>query len=124
MRAKTFRASILVLLLGSVSAFAKQHHCAADARARAENLLKLHFVLGAGDPLSELATANTLNIFIDDQVRTLKPIRALVGKGLFDVVEVTGSIYKADYRMRMIYAQIDETCLLMGQEVIEASDPY
>ena len=42
----------------------------------------------------------------------------------FDVLEVWGHIYKADYRMRLIYAQIKGSCALMGQEILEASDPY
>jgi hypothetical protein len=37
------------------------------------------------------------------------------GNGRFDVLEVLGHIYKADYRMRLIYAQIKGSCALMGQ---------
>ena len=40
------------------------------------------------------------------------------------MLEVWGYIYKAEYRMRFIYAQIPDSCLLMGQEILEASDPY
>jgi hypothetical protein len=40
------------------------------------------------------------------------------------VLEVWGHIYKADYRMRLIYGQIKGSCALMGQEILEASDPY
>jgi hypothetical protein len=46
------------------------------------------------------------------------------GNGKFDVLEVWGHIYKADYRMRFIYAQIKDSCTLMGEEILEASDPY
>jgi hypothetical protein len=56
--------------------------------------------------------------------RVLPPIRALKGKGRLDVLEVLGSIYRADYRMRFIYAQTKGDCALMGQEIIEVSDPY
>ena len=61
---------------------------------------------------------------IDPTVKQLPRLKALKGSGKFDVLEVWGHIYKADYRMRFIYAQIPGSCLLMGQEIIEASDPY
>ena len=48
----------------------------------------------------------------------------LKGNGKFDVLEVWGHIYKGDYRMRFIYAQIKDSCTLMGEEILEASDPY
>ena len=76
-------------------------------------LLKLHF------EADELENAG-----VDDTVRQLPPIKALKGSGKFDVLEVWGHIYKADYRMRFIYAQIPDSCVLMGQEILEASDPY
>jgi hypothetical protein len=88
------------------------HPCDADAQARAVPLLQLHFE----DPQAEVG--------IGDEVRELGPVKALKGSGKFDVLEVWGYIYKAEYRMRFIYAQIPDTCLLMGQEIIEASDPY
>jgi hypothetical protein len=75
-------------------------------------LLQLHFE----DAQAEVG--------IGDEVTELAPVKALKGSGKFDVLEVWGYIYKAEYRMRFIYAQIPDTCLLMGQEIIEASDPY
>jgi hypothetical protein len=47
----------------------------------------------------------------------------------FDVAEFGNGqsrlkILEADYRMRLIYAQIKGSCALMGQEILEASDPY
>ena len=41
----------------------------------------------------------------------------------YRVVQVMGSIYKADYRMRLIYHHTAGICLLMGQEVLELSQP-
>jgi hypothetical protein len=90
-----------------------RHACAADAIAKAAPLLKLHFGI---DPPQAMA--------IDDTVKVLPPIRALKGNGRFDVLEVWGHIYKADYRMRFVYAQIRGSCVLMGQEVLEAGNPY
>ncbi len=116
--------AVICLVLAAAPVSAADHPCAADARARAQQLLTVHFVLNADDPLSKLATEKVENLGVDETVRVLKPIRALQGKGKFDVLEVTGSIYKADYRIRMIYTQTKDTCTLMGQEILEASDPY
>jgi hypothetical protein len=104
--------AIAVLSLVTMMTTANAHPCDADARDRATPLLQLHFEDDEAD------------VGIGDDVKQLAPIRALKGSGKFDVLEVWGYIYKAEYRMRFIYAQISDTCLLMGQEIIEASDPY
>jgi hypothetical protein len=103
-------AAVLLILWPTV---APAHPCDSDAIRRGMPLLKLHF---EADPLE--------NAGIDDTVRQLPSIKALKGSGKFDVLEVWGHIYKADYRMRFIYAQIPGSCVLMGQEILEASDPY
>jgi len=106
----------VIVLAGAVIAAAAApalaHPCDSDARARAEPLLALHY----GEP--DVAAG------IGDTVKQLPPLKALKGNGKFDVLEVWGYVYKAEYRMRFIYAQIPGTCVLMGQEIIEASDPY
>jgi hypothetical protein len=101
----------LLMLLSPAAGWA--HPCDADAIKRGMPLLKLHF---EADQLE--------NAGVDDTVKELPPIKALKGKGKFDVLEVWGHIYKADYRMHFIYAQVSGSCLLMGQEILEASDPY
>ena len=101
----------LLFILSPVAVEA--HPCDADAIKRGMPLLKLHFE----DEALE-------NAGVDDTVKQLPPIKALQGTGKFDVLEVWGHIYKADYRMRFIYAQIPDSCVLMGQEIPEASDPY
>jgi len=35
------------------------------------------------------------------------------------VLEVWGSIYKGNYRMRLIYHVAGKDCTLMGQEILE-----
>jgi hypothetical protein len=102
-----------VLLAAAAAATAQTHSCAADAVAKAASLLRFHGSVEAGEPVD-----------VEQNVKVLPPIKALKGNGRFDVLEVTGHIYKATYRMRMIYAQIKGSCLLMGQEILEASDPY
>ena len=92
------------------------HACAPDAIKRGRTLLNLHF--NDGQP------GDAPRIDIEDTVKTLAPVKALKGKGRFDVLEVWGYIYKAEYRMRFLYAQIPDACVLMGQEILEASDPY
>ncbi len=92
------------------------HACAPDAVIRGKALLTLHF--NDGQP------GDAPIVHIDDAVKTLAPVKALKGTGRFDVLEVWGYIYKAEYRMRFLYAQIPGECVLMGQEILEASDPY
>ncbi|MCB1502132.1 MAG: hypothetical protein KDK07_20495 [Bauldia sp.] len=91
---------------------ATAHPCDDDARTRAVPLLRLHF------------EDSEVEVFIEPSVKQLPALKALKGSGKFDVLEVWGYIYKAEYRMRFIYAQIPGSCVLMGQEIIEASDPY
>jgi hypothetical protein len=113
--ASAVAAVALLLSVNTVQA-QRPHPCSADAIARATPLLKLHFDAGSNDKVE--------NLSIDKTVKVLAPIKALKGNGRFDVLEVWGHIYKADYRMRFIYAQIRESCTLMGQEILEASNPY
>ncbi len=105
------------LALAAMSAAAAADHpCAEDAKARAQNLLQFHFTDG------EMSQVE--NIGVDDQVKVLAPVKAARGDGKFDVIEVIGHIYKADYRIHLLYAQIPDSCVLMGQEILELSDPY
>ena len=106
--------AFLALLAGAATAAAAETHpCATDAREKAEALLRFHGKVEAKDPVS-----------VGDSVKVLPPVKALKGNGRFDVLEVEGFIYKASYRMRLIYAQIKSSCVLMGEEILEASDPY
>jgi hypothetical protein len=107
--------ALAAIFLVSASAGAAAHPCDQDAIERATPLLTLQYDSGDDE---------AVNLAIDDTVKTLAPVRALKGSGKFDVLEVWGHIYKADYRMHVIYAQGDDSCLLMGQEILEASDPY
>lgn len=88
------------------------HPCAADAVAHARTLLAFHF----GEDNAQLS--------VGDTAKTMGTVKALRGNGRFDVLEVWGFIYKAEYRMHFLYAQIPGICALMGQEILEASDPY
>jgi hypothetical protein len=109
-------AIVTVMLAASFALPARaEHACAGDALKRAEALLKFH-VQDSG------AEAHRIEIAKD--AKLLKPIRTPASKGKFDVLEVYGFIYKAEYRMHFIYAQIPVTCALMGQEIVEMSDPY
>jgi len=84
--------------------------CAGDARERAAKLLALH--------------AETSNGAIAREVRALPSIRNPADtKQRFSVLGVDGYVYKATYRMRFIYAPISDTCVLMGQEILEFARP-
>ena len=104
--------ALAAVLLAACATTAQAHPCDADAVQRATPLLRLHFEEPEAD------------VYVGHEVKALAPIRALKGKGKFDVLEVWGAIYKAEYRMRFIYAQIPGSCVLIGQEILEASDPY
>jgi hypothetical protein len=102
-----------LLVAATGTAQAQSHACSADAIGKAAQLLRFHASVEAGEPVD-----------VDRNVKVLPPIKGLKGNGRFDVLEITGHIYKATYRMRLIYAQIKGSCLLMGQEILEAGDPY
>jgi hypothetical protein len=106
------------------------HHCAGDAVELAKELLRLHFASdeiasNKADGLAKVPFNELPNWSVDEAkaVKQLPAIRALKGNGKFDVLEVQGFIYKATYRMHFIFAQGDG-CTLMGQEILEESDPY
>ena len=92
----------------SVGAPSQQaHHCATEAVEQAEKLLTFHFGPDG-------------RIEIDKSVSVVAPIRNPANRAqFFDVLEVWGHIYKGEYRMHLIYAQIPGECVLMGQEVLE-----
>ena len=99
--------------------------CAADALGRAGALLRLHVDANlAAEPGPPGEDGSLMAWSLSDSVTEVPPVKALLGNGRFDVLEVEGYIYKAVYRMRFLYAQIPDACVLMGQEIIEASDPY
>ena len=84
-----------------------RQRCADEARQQARKLLVFH--AGADD-----------RIEIDPSVKTLPPMRNPANRAQrFDVLEVWGRIYKGEYRMRFIYAQVASQCVLMGEEVLE-----
>lgn len=110
--ALTPTALCLAANLAAAVAAGAAHPCAGDTREKAKALLTLHMD-GAGMAVS-----------VGDRVIQRPSVRALKGRGKFDVLEVTGYVYKAQYRIRMIYAAIPDACVLMGQEILEISDPY
>jgi hypothetical protein len=86
--------------------------CAADAAKQALKLLRFHM---NGDDRATIDTAS---------IRQIGTVASLVGKRRFDVIEAEGSVYKGEYRIRLIYAPMPGSCVLMGQEIFERSDPY
>lgn len=102
--------TLLLLIAMPASAWA-EHACADDARRRATDLLTFHFEQDLPAPID-----------LDGEVRELPPVRAPIGAS-FDVLEIWGHVYKGNYRMRFLYARIPGTCALMGQEILENSDP-
>lgn len=96
----------LLVSLTNISVASEVHPCQGDAVQKAGQLIRLHF--GEDD-----------RITIDDNIKLVHPIiNPANKKQSFDVLEVWGYIYKGTYRMRFIYAQMED-CVLMGQEILE-----
>jgi len=104
-----FTVLLASLLLCGLAHGQSAHHCAPDAAKQAKKLLGFHY--GEEVPMD-----------ITKQVKTMAPLRNPAGKGSFDVLEVTGYIQKATYRMHFIYGQIPGDCVLVGQEIIEITN--
>lgn len=107
---------MIPLLLAAAAAAAAPanpaHPCANDARDRALKLLRFH---ADGDNRATIDPAS---------LRKIGTVPSLVGNRRFDVLEIWGSVYKGEYRMRLIYANPAGMCVLMGEEILEHSDPY
>jgi hypothetical protein len=101
---------LLTLAVSSTAAATPAPHaCAADARAQAQALLVFH-------------TGTDKPVLIDDEVRVLPSIaNPAAPRQRFDVLETRGHLYKATYRIRLLYAQLPGPCVLMGQEILEHS---
>ena len=100
--------AVLVLCAACSVCSAAPIQCSAAAIAQAKKLLVFHF--GPDD-----------RIEIDSSVKELPPIVNPANKKQhFKVLEVWGSIYKGQYRMRFIYyPATGSDCTLMGQEILE-----
>lgn len=112
MRFSTIALGAVLAITFTGAALAQSPPCASEAKTTALKLLKLH------TEADERATID------GGSVRKIGTVKALVGGKPLDVLEVEGSVYKANYRIRLIYAQVPGSCLLMGQEIFERSNPY
>lgn len=98
----------LLFYVTSSSCTAATPQCADDAIAQAEKLLAFHF--GEEDDRIE----------IDSEVQELPPMANPADEDQqFQVLEVWGSIYKGQYRMRFYYYPLGDDCVLMGQKILE-----
>ena len=113
-RSTPSRLRVFLILIGlfpvfslSAAASSTVHPCAADALQRAEKLLALQTDADERGAISK-------------KLVVLRPLRNPANaKQKFDVLGVTGFVYKAEFRMRFIYAQIPGQCVLVGQEILE-----
>ena len=97
----------VLLVVANLAYGNPSHPCSAAATIQAQKLLGFHF-----GPDDRIEIAKT--------VKVLGPMRNPRNKSQnFDVLEVWGYIYKGQYRMHLIYAQMPGECLLMGQEILE-----
>jgi hypothetical protein len=97
----------ILLMLSGLAHAEPAHHCTSTAMEQAKKLLVFH-------------AGSDNRIEINKSVKKLVPIRNPANKKqLLDVLEVWGYIYKGQYRMRFLYAQLAGECILMGQEILE-----
>lgn len=95
------------MLISAACSYASAPECSAFAIQQARKLLSFH---SDGDDRIE----------IDKAVKELPSLKNPANEQQrFQVLEVWGYIYKARYRMRLIYAPMGGSCTLMGQEVLE-----
>ena len=114
---KKLKASAFIFVLFTGVGMARaDHHCAKDALARSAPLLRLQY--------ADSSEETVQNLFIDGKVSVGAPIKTPVGKGSLDVLETTGYVYRSKFHMRFIYAKFAGSCALMGQEILEISNPY
>jgi hypothetical protein len=99
--------AVALALFASAPGHAAEHRCAADAREQARKLIAFH-------------TGTDRTVGVDEGVVELPSIaNPAAKKQRFDVLELRGHLYKANYRIRLIYAQVPGPCVLMGQEILE-----
>jgi hypothetical protein len=106
---KTLWLAVAIVTLSCFSQFAQaaNHPCLNDAKERAEKLLALH-------------SDNDDRASIDANAKVLAPIKNPSSKTQkFDVIEVMGYVYKAQFRIHLLYGQIPGSCVLVGQEILE-----
>lgn len=81
--------------------------CAGQALAQAPELLRFHH-------------GEAVPVHVDETVRSRPRIRNPGNRAQkLDVVEVTGNIYRASYRMRFLFFVDAGQCVLVGQEILE-----
>ena len=105
---KAFLLLVLALLPGLAAAEPSDAKCAAEAVSRARALLEFHL-------------GETEQVHAGDVAKPLPALRNPKNpKQWLDVLEVLGSFYKGEYRMRLIYARLPgDTCALMGEEILQ-----
>jgi hypothetical protein len=105
-------AALLGILLASNGAKAAEvHQCAADAVKQAGNLMEFYLRSRDGTVDDRME--------VEDRARYIGKVSAIRGKWRYDVLEVLGSVYKASYRMHIIYAVVNGECTMMGEEILE-----
>lgn len=100
------------LIFGLSAQAEAAHPCAADAVKKAKLLLLFH--------TSDVDTRDQTSV--EDSVKVLAPLRNPGNRQqLFDVLQVEGHVYRANFQIRLIYARLPGECALMGQEIIDRS---
>lgn len=118
-------ATAALILAGTAQA--APHACAADALDRAPKVLKTFWEADdmklADKPGAPSDDGSLMAWDLSPDVVSQPAVKNPSGTGKYDVLEVTAFVYKATYRLRFLYAQM-EGCVLMGEEILGMDDPY
>ena len=79
--------------------------------------------LGGHDHVPRLCDIDAVRERRTDEMRVDQGDNPANPRQKFQVLEVQGTIYKGQYRMRLIYFRSGSGCLLMGQEILEYANP-
>ncbi|BCW89142.1 hypothetical protein sos41_22980 [Alphaproteobacteria bacterium SO-S41] len=111
--------SAALLLAGAAAA--KEHRCAADARAQALKFLPAFYAQTGGELAPEEGepkegqAPGVMNWALDETVTALPE----AADGTAEVLEVNGFVYKATFRMRFLYLKdVTDSCVLVGEEIL------
>ncbi len=118
---RLFITALAAVALAAPAFAAAPHPCADDAKARAASLLKWYWNTDT-DKLADQPGApvdgGDMAWDIRDEVTQLPAVKPSGSGEAYDVLEVYAYVYKATFRIHLLYAQVPGECVLNGAEIL------
>lgn len=119
----TVRVALLAaVLLAAPAIAAEPHHCAADAVKRGGELLQFYWNDGdqklADQPGEPVEGSSDMAWSIDPEPTVQPPVKSAGTSESYDVLQVFAYVYKATFRIRLLYVQDPSSCSLAGFELL------